>query len=52
MQSYSELDKEVFDVFFNNRDNLKKIAETIIHAVSDYELGNELFMFYFEEEEE
>ncbi|MDR2085414.1 MAG: HNH endonuclease [Bacteroidales bacterium] len=43
MQSYSKLDKEVFDEFFNNRKRLREIARKIINVVENVELRNKVY---------
>lgn len=52
MESYSKLDKEVFDEFYSDRKRLKQIAETIKRTVSSDDLGNKLYKIEDDEDEE
>lgn len=52
MESYSKLDKEVFDEFYNDRHGLKQIAETIKQTVLDSDLRLKLYKIENDEDEE
>jgi 5-methylcytosine-specific restriction enzyme A len=45
MESYSKLDEEIFYEFNNDRENLKRIAETIKSLVNNDSINKELFKF-------
>lgn len=52
MESYSKLDKEVFDEFYSDRHGLKQIAETIKQTVLDSDLRLKLYKIENDEDEE
>lgn len=51
MQSYSRLDKLVFEEFFDNRNELKKISRKIISTVTNTELNLRLYKIEDDAEE-
>ena len=52
MHAYSKLDKIIFQEFFNDKEELKRIAKQIKNAIEDEKLNRELYRIPDEQEDE